>query len=291
MFKKMMLLVLFVMVFAVNLFANGDEKVEKNDELYEVKKVIERKLNYEDLKNINEPTFEDWISTEIFIDIPLFNKVFPKAELVIQICDIYKPSRKRIVAKFKGKQYGILAINLLYNQTKKETKTSVVDRIRLYFKFKSISTKLTQSNVMGQKKRTYEFKITSIKRIEKKPNEKGIIHDCKYKVQVMYDKEITDYLFYIENDCIKRIEYFKDGKFDGSLPILQPKIKNEKQSRTINFSAGGINVVHETVITPTTTPHTYEHYYLKVSDNGSATNDSIDFSITGLQPNQGNARL
>lgn len=282
----MMLIVLFcgVMFNAVN--ANGGEKKEKNDELYTVKKEIERKIVFKELQKIKNPTFEDRITGEVFIEFPLFKKVFSEAELIIQISGIYKPTRRRLVAKYKGNYYGMrLALNILYDQTKKENKASIEDRIKLYFLLGRISVEINDQK--NSKSSSYE--IISIKKEERKTNEKGIIHDYRYKVQVMYDKEITDYIFYIENDHIKRIEYFNEGKYGGSLPILQLKRNDNKRSRTINFSVDGINIVHKTIVTPTS--HTYEHYYIKVSDDALATNDTIRFQVSGLTPLHPNTKL
>ena len=288
MIKKMMLIVLFygVMVNLIN--ANG-ENAEKNDELYKVQRVVERELNFEEIQKIKKLTFEDMMTSEVYIEFQLFKKVFPDVELIIQTSFITRPPRRRLVAKYRDNYHGMpLAFNILSDHSKNETTASAEDRIRIYFKCKSISTELTNGNVMGRKIKTYEFKIISIEKEEKKANEKGIIHDYKYKVQVIYDKEIIDYLFYIENDCIKHIEFLKDGKYDGSSPISQPKKKDDKQSRTIHFSADGINVVQDTVITPT---DTYVHYYIKVSENGIATNDTIKIQVTGLTPLHPNTKL
>ena len=226
--------------------------------------------------------FEDHIVDSLKVEHPLLEKVFPGVEFFVETSCISLPPQKRIVGKLEGKKYGMpLAINLLYNKTKNKTKVSVENRIKLYFLLKHKSRDIQDD---ARYTKIPPFEIISIEKIEKKT----LNYEYKYKVKVMYGKEIMDYFFYIENDFIKRIEYFYNGKYGGSSPIIKPKKKDDKQSRTIHFSADGINVVQDTVITPT---DTYVHYYIKVSENGIATNDTIKIQVTGLTPLHPNTKL
>jgi len=196
------------------------------------------------------------------LEHPLLQEVFPGLGFFIEISHITTPPSKRIVCNDKDLTYQMVEdFNLLFYQVKEKSKAGILDRIELFVWLSHII--LDENLIVNPVNPT-------MTNFENKT--------FQYVVDlVVFGKDYTVFIS-VEEDQIARAEVFLN---EVKQSVIKPKLFNGG-SKSIDVSISGIS------------PEQYwgkNHYYIPVSENGTATNNSITFNVSGLLPNQENVSV
>lgn len=204
--------------------------------------------------------FEDFIIDSKKIELPLLQKVFPEVEFLVETSKITMPPSKRIMGKLNDKTYLMpWEFNILFKEVEKNSKASVEERIESFILL------------------TYWLRDNNLKIISNKPISKKVgSYTLNREVKVMVNEKEFEILILFKDNQIIRADIFIERE---KRSLITPTLLGMK---AVNISIDGVTGV---AYPPGT------HYYIPVSNNGTTTNNTIIFIVTGLQPNQQNVHL
>ncbi len=209
-----------------------------------------------------QPTFEENIIKEEIVTKAILEKTYPDLGFYIQTSTITMPPSTRIVAKKNDRLFLIPdEINLINKSILQDsdppTKDLLESFVELFFysvgrEIKILSSEAIELTVEGD---FYNYEMVTL------------VDNIEYRIL----------FFYHENNIIRVSIFARYGKISEINPVLTIL-------RDVSLEILGTDVKVETYGTKT-------HHYIAVSDNDTATNYTMTFNVTGLQPNQQNVRL
>lgn len=206
--------------------------------------------------------FENYIIRSEELKIASLDRVFPEVKFFVETSKITMPHSQRIVGVLNEKNYFMPEeFNLLFNEVSNDSKTSIEEKIDAFV----LLSFWLQDN---------KLKIISNKSIFQKTGD----YELNRKVEMIIGNKNYEVLLLYKDGEIVRAETFIDSQ---KRSLITPLLLN----------VGPVDLSIEGNMVRVDNDNRYTYYYISVSENGTATNYSVQFNISGLQPNQSNVRL
>ncbi len=233
--------------------------------------------------------FEDHIVDSLKVEHPLLEKVFPGVEFFVVTSCISLPPVRRLLGYVNGNRYDMpMLFNILFKKVEKKSRATFFERMKAFVLLTGWENTFDLREDEGHKIESYKVEVYDLKPVSEEDKKKyqKYSNEC-YEMKVKYNDNESLWIIWMKDNQIKHIEMYYKGKRSNMISPFSSFLK----SREVDIQITGGNFNHETHIHPGPPPYPMQHYYVIVSEDGSATNDYIVFEVTGLQPNQENAYL
>jgi hypothetical protein len=213
--------------------------------------------------------FEAHIVKSEKIESTILQKVFPGVDFFIQTSNITIPVAKRVVGNINNEVFIMPEkYNTLFKKIENISPASHEERIDAFVKlFFSQDGDISWLKDKSTRHLSIMSKLVNQKR--------GI---SNYQVEVDKNGSRQQFLIRFQKNQIKRVEIYLDGLRQG---IITPT-SSFLETQDVNISISGINPIPI---------GGRDHYYIVVSNNGTATNNNVTFNVSGLSPSQQNVFL
>ena len=233
--------------------------------------------------------FDDYIVDSLKVEHHLIQKVFPGVVFFVETSCIMLPPQRRLVGKLNGfRAIMPMQFNRLFKEVEKNSKATFFERMKAFVLLKHWENTFNLREDDGIKKKSFKIEVYDLKPVSEKDKKKyqKYSNEC-YEMKVKYNESESLWIIWMKDNQILRIEMYYKGKLSNTISPFSSLLK----TREVKIQITGGNFNFETHVSGGSPPDTTDHYYVIVSENGTATNDTIKIQITGLTPLHSNTRL